>query len=339
MRSVGRPRSAPHAFEPSKWAPGPHLQTLVARILRANNGQAYHRERVPTADGDFLDLDWSPDPGPEAPIVLVLHGLEGSSSRGYVRNVCSELTSRGMMAVAMNFRGCSGEPNRTDSYYHSGATSDPRGILELVRDRYPNRKVGAMGFSLGGNILLKLMGEQADGGRALLDAAVAMSVPYDLAAGCGLLEQSPMGRAYSAYFLRSLKNKVRQKESRLARRIDVQAVYRAGTLRRFDDLVTAPLHGFDDARHYYRVSSSNQYLSSVAVPTLLLHAMDDPFLPQAAIPRTEVEGNPRVDLLLQPKGGHVGFLQGPLWRPRFWADEKTADFLAHRLFDSEPTIG
>lgn len=146
-----------------------------------------------------------------------------------------------------------------------------------------------------------------------------------------------MGRAYSAYFLRSLKNKVRQKESMLAGRIDVGAVYRAGTLRGFDDLVTAPLHGFEDAQHYYRVSSSNQYLRGVAVPTLLLHAVDDPFLPPAAIPRAEVEANPRMDLLLQPRGGHVGFLQGPLWRPRFWADEQTADFLAHRLFESEPT--
>jgi predicted alpha/beta-fold hydrolase len=222
-----------------------------------------------------------------------------------------------------------------DSYYHSGATEDPRHVLELIRERYPDRKIGAMGFSLGGNILLKLMGERSDGGGELLDAAVAMSVPYDLSAGCGLLERSPMGRAYSAYFLRSLKNKVRLKQGRLAGRIDVEAVYRAASLRRFDDLVTAPLHGFDDAEHYYHASSSNRYLDGIGVPTLLLHAVDDPFLPPVAIPRVEAERNPRLDLLLQPNGGHVGFLQGPPWRPRFWADEQTAAFLARRLFRSE----
>jgi uncharacterized protein len=337
--AADRLRAATSAFAPSAWAPGPHLQTLVARILRARNGLIYRRERVPTPDDDFLDLDWGPDPGPEAPIVLVLHGLEGSSRRGYVTNVCAELASRGIMPVAMNFRGCSGEPNRLDSYYHSGATSDPRHVLELLRQRYPDRKIGSMGFSLGGNILLKLMGERSDGGRGLLDAAVAMSVPYDLSAGCGLLEQSPMGRAYSAYFLYSLKNKVRIKERRLAVRIDVEAVYRAASLRRFDDLVTAPLHGFDDAEHYYRDSSSNRYLSGIGVPTLLLHAVDDPFLPPTAIPRREAERNPRLELLLQPRGGHVGFLQGPPWRPRFWADERTADFLADRLFGSERAAG
>ncbi|MEX2465867.1 MAG: alpha/beta fold hydrolase [Gemmatimonadota bacterium] len=308
-------------------------------MLRAGHGLIYRRERLRTSDGDFIDLDWGPDPGLRAPIVLVLHGLEGSSNRGYVRNVCMELAERGMWPVALNFRGCSGEPNWTESFYHSGATDDPRTVLELLRDRHPDRKLAAMGFSLGGNILLKLMGEGNDGGRGLLDAAVAMSVPYDLSAGCGLLEESPMGRAYSAYFLRSLKNKVRLKEERLAARIDVLAVYRAASLRRFDDLVTAPLHGFDDAEHYYDASSSNQYLADIDVPTLLLHAEDDPFLPRHAIPRTEAARNTQLDLVLEPRGGHVGFLQGTPWRPRFWADEQTANFLASRLIGENGSTG
>jgi uncharacterized protein len=333
------PRPTREAFAPSAWAPGPHLQTLLARLLRTRNGFAYRRERITTPDGDFVDLDWGPEPSPDAPIVLVLHGLEGSSNRGYVRNVCSEMVSRGLSPVALNFRGCSGEPNLTDSFYHSGATSDPRFVLELLRARHPGRKVAAMGFSLGGNILLKLMGESDDGGRGLLDAAVAMSVPYDLSAGCGLLEQSPMGRAYSGYFLRSLKNKVRLKEQRLTGKIDTGAVYRAPSLRRFDDLITAPLHGFDDAEHYYHESSSGRYLAGVGVRTLLLHALDDPFLPADAIPRAESERNPNLELLLQPRGGHVGFLQGSPWRPRFWADEQTADFLAHQLIGAERTSG
>jgi uncharacterized protein len=327
-------RRSPFSAEPfraSPWAPGPHLQTLVARVLRAPPALPYTRERVTTPDGDFVDLDWGPEPGADAPIVLVLHGLEGCSSRGYVRNVCAELAARGLWPAALNFRGCSGEPNLGDGFYHSGATADPAHVLELVRARYPGRPVGAVGFSLGGNVLLKLMGERSDGGDALLDAAVAMSVPYDLAAGCRLLEQSGMGRAYTEYFLRSLKRKVRMKERRLAGRFDLGAVYGASTLRRFDDLLTAPLHGFDSAEHYYGESSSAGYLPSVRVPTLLIHAEDDPFLPRASIPIAQAAANPRLELKVEPVGGHVGFLQGTLWRPRFWADELTADFLAARL--------
>ena len=140
-----------------------------------------------------------------------------------------------------------------------------------------------------------------------------------------------MGRAYSEYFLRSLKRKVRAKEHQLSRRMDVQAVYGARTLRGFDDLLTAPLHDFDDAEHYYHVSSSRRYLSGVAVPTLLIHAEDDPFLPRTSIPVGEATENPHIDLLLRPLGGHVGFLEGTPWKPRFWADETAADYLALRL--------
>jgi predicted alpha/beta-fold hydrolase len=260
-----------------------------------------------------------------------MHGLEGSSTRGYVRNVCRELQIRGIRTVALNFRGCSGEPNRRESFYHSGATADPAFVLERIRESHPDRTVGAVGFSLGGNILLKLMGERQDGGRALVDAAVAMSVPYDLSAGCSLLEQSAMGRAYASYFLRSLKRKVRSKESRLSARLDLGRVYRASTLRTFDDLLTAPVHGFSDAEEYYAACSSTRFLEGVRVPTLLLHAEDDPFLPRACIPRKEATSNRALNLLLHSGGGHVGFLEGPLWRPRFWADERTADFLALHL--------
>jgi predicted alpha/beta-fold hydrolase len=303
----------------------------MARFLRAPGDAVYERQRWHTPDGDFLDLDWGPDPGPGAPIALVLHGLEGSSTRGYVRNVCRELRLRGIRPVALNFRGCSGEPNRQDGFYHSGATADPVFVLQRIRELHPDRSVGVVGFSLGGNILIKLMGERPDGGRGLVDAAVAMSVPYDLSAGCDLLERSVMGRAYSAYFLRSLKRKVRSKEARLAHRLDVRAVYGAETLRTFDDVLTAPVHGFVDAEDYYRSCSSKRFLDGVSVPTLLLHAEDDPFLPSASIPRSEAARNPSLNLVLHPGGGHVGFLEGPLWRPRFWADERTADFMALQL--------
>ncbi|HET9949817.1 MAG TPA: alpha/beta fold hydrolase [Longimicrobiales bacterium] len=321
----------PRPFRPAPWAPGPHAQTLLARVLRPELALAVERERLLTPDDDFLDLDWLPEPEPGAPLALLVHGLEGSAERRYVRNVAAELLGRGVRPVALNLRGCSGEPNRALCYYHSGKTDDVEHVLSTLRARHPERRVGGVGFSLGGNVILKLMGERADGGRALLDAAVAMSVPYDLAAGSRWLERSTMGRFYAAYFLRSLKGKLEAKADRVARVIHLEAARACRTIWAFDDLVTAPLHGFESAAHYYDVSSSARYLGGVRVPTLLLHAEDDPFLPPDRIPREIAAHNPALRMLLEPRGGHVGFLAGAPARPRFWGDEEAARFLACAL--------
>ena len=325
----------PRPWTASGWARGPHAQTLAARVLRPAEGPPFERERLVTPDADFVDLDFGPDAGPEAPIALVLHGLEGSSRRRYVRSVARELLARGVWPIGLNFRGCSGEPNRTLRFYHSGETEDPAFVVEELRRRHPGRKIGAVGFSLGGNVLLKMLGERDDGGAGLVDAAVAMSVPYDLAAGCAHLEQSPMGRLYAEYFLRSLKSKVAAKAGPLSGAVDLGAIAAVRSIWRFDDLVTAPLHGFVDAAEYYACSSSARFLSGIRVPTLLLHALDDPFLPREAIPVEQVAANPLLHLSLQPSGGHVGFLAGPPWRPRFWADEEAARFLAFNLLYRE----
>jgi predicted alpha/beta-fold hydrolase len=300
-------------------------------VLRSPHGPDFARERLPTRDGDFVDVDWGPDPGENAPLVLVLHGLEGSSRRRYVRNVCRALLRRGVRPVAMNFRGCSGEPNRALHFYHSGETSDPTTVLDVIRRRHPGRAVGAMGFSLGGNVLLKLLGERPDGGTGIVDAAVAMSVPYDLAAGCDLLQRTRMGRVYTEYFMRSLRGKVAAKRDRLREVLDLEAVDRTRTIRDFDEHVTAPLNGFGGASEYYAACSSARFLPGVRVPTLLLHARNDPFLPPSAIPESAARENPRLVWSLQEGGGHVGFLEGTPWAPRFWADEATADFLAGAL--------
>lgn len=321
----------PAGWRAARWARNPHAQTLAARVLRPDRGPVFRRERLETPDGDFLDVDWGPDPGPHAPVVLVLHGLEGSSRRGYVRSVARELLAREVRPVALNFRGCGGEPNRTLRFYHSGETGDPAFVLEEVRRRHPGRRVGALGFSLGGNVLLKLLGERADGGPGLVSAAAVMSVPYDLAAGCAHLERTVAGRFYAGFFLRSLKAKVVAKAAALAGAVDLEAVARARTIREFDDLVTAPLHGFADAADYYERSSSARFLAGIRVPTLLMHARDDPFLPAEAIPLEEVARNANLMLSLQEAGGHVGFLAGPPWKPRFWADEEVARFLAYIL--------
>lgn len=319
------------SFTPPRWAAGPHSQTLLARILRSSRGLSFERERIETPDGDFFDVDWGPTPRGGSAVAIVIHGLEGSSRRSYVRNACRELFRQDVRPVALNFRGCSGEPNRTLPYYHSGDTRDLRQLIQLIRDRNPDARVGALGFSLGGNVLLKLLGESTDGGAALLDAAVAMSVPYDLAAGCALLERSWMGRQYSNYFLRSLRRKVGFKRDRLPGVLDMERVDAAETIWAFDDWVTAPLNGFEDAADYYARCSSNQFLPSIRVPTLLLHAEDDPFLPPSAIPHGAARSNPHLELRLTTGGGHVGFVHGAPWAPRFWADENGGAFLGQTL--------
>jgi len=325
-----RPDFRPRPFHPSPWLPGPHAQTLGGKLLRPPARPPLHRVRIETPDQDFLDLDFGPDPGPGAPVVLVLHGLEGSSRRRYALAAYEALVERGIHPVGLNFRGCSGEPNRRARFYHSGETGDVAFVLEELRRRYRKRPLGALGFSLGGNVLLKLLGEDRPTG-GILRAAAAISVPFDLEAGARRLEEGVMGTLYTHYFLRMLRRKVRAKRSLLEDRIEVGRGLAASTLERFDDAVTAPLHGFRNAREYYRTSSAGGFLASIRIPTLLLQSRDDPFLPREAIPEGAIDDNPFLVSALTEEGGHVGFVEGPPWSPRFWADEEGARFLAHHL--------
>jgi predicted alpha/beta-fold hydrolase len=318
-------------FRPAPWARGPHLQTLGARVLRPSARPPMIRERWTLPDGDFLDVDVAAGPRADAPVALILHGLEGSSRRRYVLSACRELLSSGVRPVALNFRGCSGEMNLLPRFYHSGDTGDAGFALERLRARFPDSRMGAWGFSLGGNALLKLMGERDDGGAGVLEAAVVMSVPFDLAAGSALLEKTRMGRFYAGYFLRSLRRKVRAKQNLLAPLLDVEAALACRTLWSFDDVATAPLHGFRDAAHYYEESSSAAYLAAIRVSTLVLQSRDDPFLPFEALPVRVLKDNPSFRASLTDRGGHVGFLEGTPLRPSFWGDRVGASFLARQL--------
>ena len=321
----------PGPYRAAPWARNPHLQTLAGKFLRPERELPLARERWDTPDGDFLDLDLLPDTG--GPGVLVLHGLEGHTRRPYVRNALHALREAGLVGIALNFRACSGEPNRKARTYHSGETGDLGFVLDRLRARFPGRPLGVIGVSLGGNVLLKYLGERdsltapAEAPGPLPDAAVAVSVPFDLAAGADLLSRTRMGRVYTRYFLRSLVEKIRQKEALLSDRIDLEALGRVRSLRAFDDLVTAPLNGFRDADHYYRESSSAFYLERVRTPTLVLQAADDPFLPRPALPVDALRSNPAIHLALTDRGGHVGFVSGGVRRPRFWAEESAVRFL------------
>jgi predicted alpha/beta-fold hydrolase len=323
-------------FHPAWWAPGPHRQTIAGKYLRQTVSVRLERERWNTPDGDFLDLDFTEEPAhaaaardAPAPLVVVLHGLEGGSRRAYALLAYHELARRGARAVGLNFRSCSGEPNRLPRSYHSGETGDLAFVLARLMERFPERPIGALGFSLGGNVLLKFLGERGAG--APLAAAAAVSVPYDLAAGALSLEVSPMGRVYGWHFLRSLRRKVLGKAALLRESLPMDRVAAARTVREFDDVATAPLHGFRNAAHYYAECSSAGFLSRIAKPTLLLHARDDPFQPERVLPLRAMRDNPALVSGVVERGGHVGFVEGSPARPTFWAEPEAARFLAGAL--------
>ncbi len=322
----------PEPFNPAWWLPGAHAQTIAGRVLRPLDLLPLERERIDTPDGDFVDLDFAPEPttAPRGgPIALVLHGLEGSARRGYAYLTYRELERAGIRGVGLNFRSCSGEPNRLPRFYHSGDTDDVRHVVRVLRARFPNRSLGAVGFSLGGNALLKYLGEEGE--RSPLSAAVAVSVPYDLDAGERHLAQDPVSRVYVRHFLRSLQLKAAAKEAALRDRCDYAAIHSARSFREFDHAATAPLHGFASAEDYYARSSSRGFLASIRVPTLLVHALDDPFLPPGSVPRGEVRDSHWLEGAWTERGGHVGFIGGTPWRPDFWAERQAARFLASHL--------
>lgn len=319
----------PRSFRPLRGFAGAHTQTLLGKLLRNGRTLPLRRERWTTPDDDFLDLDFTVDPDPESPLALVLHGLEGHARRGYCMESYRAARALGMAAVGLNFRACSGEPNLRARSYHSGETHDLAFVVTELRQRFPDRPLVALGFSLGGNVLLKYLGERGHDPSVGVTAAAAISVPYDLSAGADRLQTTPMGRmVYTRYFLRSLTAKVEEKAHLVGDDAILSRVRSARTLRAFDDALTAPLHGFADAADYYDRSSSARYLERIRVPTLLLHAMDDPFLPRSAVPLAAMKSNAALYPVLTEQGGHVGFVTGRLGHPRFWAEESAARFLA-----------
>ena len=244
---------------------------------------------------------------------------------------CRQLLQRGMRPLALNFRGRSGVPNRRRRLYHSGETDDLAHVIRRVRERFGDHvPVAALGFSLGGNVLLKFLGER-DPAETGLAAAAAVSVPFDLGASADHLERGG-GRIYARSLLRSLKRSLRRKARRMPGAYDLERAEGADTLRAFDDAVTAPVHGFRDAEEYYRLSSSRRYLSGIGVATLVVHAKDDPFVPADSVPADTLVGNSSLELRLCRRGGHVGFLAAEgRTGIRFWAEEQAAEYLANRL--------
>ena len=288
-----------------------------------------HRERLELPDGDFLDLDWAGRA--TGPVVVILHGLEGSSESNYVRGLLSAVTRRGWRGVVMHFRGCSGEPNRLAQCYTAGETRDIAHVVSVLHDREPGTPIACVGYSLGGNALLKWLGEVVE--APPLRVAVGVSVPFLLAFAAQRLGRG-LSRIYQAHLLRSLRSSYERKFQHLVSfPYPLDQVGGLGSFFEFDDRITAPLHGYSGVTEYYEHASCRQYLVRIRVPTLIIHAADDPFTSPQAIPAA-AELSPSVTLEISKRGGHVGFVSGAKpWRPRYWLEQRIPDFL-HAHFES-----
>ena len=293
------------------WLPGGHLQTILP-ALAPGPRVAWRRERWDTPDGDFIDLDWA---GTRGPLLALFHGLEGSTASHYARALAAGAVARGWHCVVPHFRGCSGEPNRKPRAYHSGDSEELDWILRRLEPDF------AVGVSLGGNVLLKWLGEQ--GARARLRRAAAVSAPLDLAAAGRALDRGFNRQVYTRAFLSSMKRNALAKLERFPGLFSVPRVRSATTLYEFDDAVTAPLHGFRDADDYWARASSAPWLEHIRVPTLVLNARNDPFLPEAALQRATRKAAPAVLLEFPRSGGHVGFPGR-----RGWLARRIFDFLS-----------
>lgn len=321
-----------HGFAAPRWLRNRHLMTVTANLARLPLRLPLRRERWELPDGDFLDVDRLDGAAPDAPLVLVCHGLEGSSRAGYVRGVMAQARARGLAAAALNFRSCSGEMNRLPRLYHSGETEDLDQAVRRLAAEVPGRPLALIGFSLGGNVVTKYLGERGDALPAAVRAAAVISVPFDLAACCVAIDGPGLpALVYRERFLRKLRPKALEKARRFPGLIDEARVRGARLLREFDDAVTGPLHGFRDAADYYARSSSGPLLSAVRRPLLIVSAQDDPFVPGVTLPVAAMRQNPLVQALLPQAGGHVGFLAGPPWALRRWAEERAARFVAEQL--------
>jgi predicted alpha/beta-fold hydrolase len=314
LKEAGVPYASPW------WLPGGHLQTIVPSLFRPPR-VPFERRRWDTPDGDFIDVDFCGAPEAEKQLVL-FHGLEGCSDSHYARAFAAHAVRRGWRLAIPHFRGCSGEPNRKPRAYHSGDSDE----VDWILARFPG-PVWAAGVSLGGNALLKWLGERGEAAKGRVQRAAAVSAPLDLAAAGNALDRGLNRLLYTRHFLATLRPKSLAKLELFPGLYDADAIRAARTFREFDNLVTAPLHGFRDTDDYWGRASSGQYLEGVRVPTLLLNARNDPFLPEHALLAAAQKAPPCVVLEFPATGGHAGFPAGPFPGRHGWLAERVFRFL------------
>ncbi len=307
-----------------------HIQTLYPTLFRVVPETRPQRERIETPDGDFIDIDWHRASGSKSEkLVVVSHGLEGNARKKYPLGMAVFLNSLGWDVICLNFRGCSGEPNRLPRFYHSGVTDDLHTVLTHGLKAGKYSAAALVGFSMGGNQTLKYVGEDPAKVPEEVVGAVAFSVPCDLGGSAKLLEQL-QNRLYMHYFMRGLRQKIRIKSQLFPGLLDTSGLNGMRTFVPFDDRYTAPLHGFKDAEDYYTKCSCGQFLKDIRIPVLLVQAEDDPFLPETCYPRQDAERNPSLHLEIPRYGGHVGFVR-PGNGNFYWSEERAGSFLQNLL--------
>jgi uncharacterized protein len=316
-------------YSPAWWVPGAHLQTLWGKLFRRQQPVSTALDRWNTPDGDFLELHRL-RAAPGSPRMLILHGLEGSVRSHYAQGLLSEARKREWAADLLIFRSCGSEPNRAKRFYHSGETEDLALVVDRILREFPESPLAIVGVSLGGNVVLKFLGERGDDLPAQVKAAAAISVPFDLAQSSKRVNEG-FSRVYQRFFLSSLKMKAAAKAKIFPDIGSTDKIAALQTLEDFDDLITGPLHGFSDAQDYYARSSSISFLSRIRIKTLLLSAVDDPMLPPSVLTEVQkiAEDNPFLETEFVQRGGHAGFVAGSVpWRPFYYAEHRVGSFFA-----------
>ncbi len=307
------------SFPSARWCFNGHIHTIACSLLGDTDPPPVERIEIPTPDDDFLELDCATSADSES-VVVLFHGLEGSSERYYIVSLMKELLEEDYSVVAVNFRSCGSRLNNQPRFYHSGETGDYATVFNWVTKKYPDQKIAAVGFSLGGNALVKSLAEE--GGPHPVDTAVAVSVPYDLRLGSLMLSKG-IRRVYGYRFLRTLRKKLELKRQEFP---DLPA-FSGSTIYEFDDQVTAPIHCFKGADDYYERCSARQFVEEIETPTLLIHSREDPLCPIEAMPVDKVIANPQTDFIITDKGGHVGFRS----RPKRWLNYAIRTYLKKQL--------
>lgn len=309
------------SYRAPAWLRGGHWQTVHPVLFRKVKHVTKRRERLELDDGDFMDLDWSGNSSDK--LAIISHGLEGSSQATYVQGMAKALIKRGWDVLAWNMRGCSGELNRLPSFYHSGKTEDLDLVIRHVQKVHPAKSIDLVGFSLGGNLTLKYVGERGESIDPMIRRAVAFSVPCELACCSSALEEKA-NRLYMERFLKSLRRKVVEKEQLFPGKLDVGGVEAIRTFAEFDGRFTAPLHGFQSADEYWDRSSCRRVLNNIAVPSLLVNAANDPILGKDCYPEEEARSNESFHLEVPEDGGHCGFGAGS----EYWSETRAVTFLS-----------
>lgn len=325
---VATPTIADEVYSAPFWLPSGHLQTIYPAIYASKIQVQYRRERWELDDGDFMDVDWIDNKNTaiqDAPTVVLFHGLEGSSKSHYALALMANLQSKGWRGVVVHFRGCSGENNRLPRAYFAGDSADIEMALSRVKKSVGNTPIYAVGVSLGGNALLKWLGESGDHAAEIIQAAAAVSAPTDLAA-CGEALDKGLNRwLYTPMFVKSMRPKALEKAHQFPGLLDEEKIKSASTIREFDTYVTAKLHGFKDADDYWAKNASKPWLTSIKIPTLMLNAKNDPFIPSESLP-DETMVSEMVKLDITDEGGHVGFLSGHFPGNNHWLPEHIIEY-------------